>query len=59
VQIFQSLRFGSFKMGGTRFFRKSAQFAACHMQRVAWKMTLEMVQEMHIEILHGGEILVN
>jgi len=26
---------------------------------VPWKMRLEMVKEMQIEILNGGEILVN
>jgi len=29
------------------------------LQPVRWKMRLEMVKEMQIEILNGGEILVN
>jgi len=31
----------------------------CHVQPVPWKMRLEMVKEMQIEILNGGDILVN
>ena len=30
-----------------------------YVQPVPWKMRLEMVKEMQIEILNGGEILVN
>jgi len=30
-----------------------------YVQPVPWKMRLEMVKEMQIEILNGGKILVN